>query len=136
MLRKIILTTAMIVVTAMTLYPVLTVVTVSLRPADRLLSTSLEIIPDDATFHNYVALFTERPFARWLLNSTIVAAAVTIFATALASTAGHAFSRFRFPGYRAGMSLLVITQMFPATMLLLPLFPMLAKLKLINSYTA
>ena len=134
MLRKIVLTTVMIVITVMTLYPVLTVVTVSLRPADRLLSTSLEIIPDDATFDNYIALFTERPFARWLLNSTLVAAAVTIFATALASTAGYAFSRFRFPGYRAGMSLLLITQMFPATMLLLPLFLMLAKLHLINSY--
>lgn len=134
MIKKIILFTILAVITVMTLYPILTVVTVSLRPADKLLSTSLEIIPEDATFRNYVTLFTDRPFARWLLNSTLVAAAVTIFATALASTAGYAFSRFRFPGYKVGMSLLLITQMFPATMLLLPLFLMLAKLGLINSY--
>jgi arabinogalactan oligomer/maltooligosaccharide transport system permease protein len=132
--KQAILLFLLIVITIATLYPVLTVITVSLRPADRLLSTSLEIIPDDATFQNYVLLFTEHPFGRWLLNSTIVAAAVTIFATALASTAGYAFSRFRFPGYKVGMSLLLITQMFPATMLLLPLFLMLAKLELINSY--
>jgi arabinogalactan oligomer / maltooligosaccharide transport system permease protein len=134
MLKKIVLVLVMVIVTVMTIYPVLTVVTVSLRPGDRLLSTSLALIPKDATFHSYIAIFTEHPFARWLLNSTLIAAAVTIFATGLASTAGYAFSRFRFPGYRAGMMLLLITQMFPATMLLLPLFLMIAKLGLINSY--
>jgi arabinogalactan oligomer/maltooligosaccharide transport system permease protein len=133
-MKKTILFILILIVTLATLYPIVTVVTVSLRPADRLLSTSLAIIPDDATFNNYVALFRDHPFARWMLNSTLVALAVTILATALASTAGYAFSRFRFPGYRIGMSLLLITQMFPATMLLLPLFLMLAKLHLMNSY--
>jgi len=134
MLKKAILILIMVAVTAAAIYPVLTVVTVSLRPGDRLLSTSLEIVPKDATFDSYIALFRDKPFARWMLNSTLVALAVTVFATALASTAGYAFSRFRFPGHRAGMALLLITQMFPATMLLLPLFLMLAKLQLINSY--
>jgi arabinogalactan oligomer/maltooligosaccharide transport system permease protein len=134
MAKKIILFLVILTITVATLYPILTVVTVSLRPADRLLSTSLAIIPDDATFDNYIALFRDRPFARWMLNSTLIALCVTVLATALASTAGYAFSRFRFPGFRAGMSLLLITQMFPATMLLLPLFLMLAKLHLMNSY--
>ncbi|RPH96727.1 ABC transporter permease subunit [candidate division KSB1 bacterium] len=134
MLKKLILFIVLLAVTVGTIYPVLTVITVSLRPGDRLLSTSLAIIPDGATFENYIALFRDKPFARWMFNSTLVALAVTIFATALASTAGYAFSRFRFPGHRAGMTLLLVTQMFPATMLLLPLFLMLAKLQLINSY--
>jgi len=134
MLKKLILFTLLAVVTLVAVYPVLTVVTVSLRPGDRLLSTSLAIIPKGANFESYVSLFRDKPFARWMFNSTLVALAVTIFATALASTAGYAFSRFRFPGHRAGMTLLLITQMFPATMLLLPLFLMLAKLHLINSY--
>lgn len=134
MLKKLILFIVLCVITAFAIYPVLTVVTVSLRPGDRLLSTSLSIIPEGATFDSYVALFRDKPFARWMFNSTIVALAVTIFATGLASTAGYAFSRFKFPGHRAGMMLLLITQMFPATMLLLPLFLMLAKLQLINSY--
>jgi arabinogalactan oligomer / maltooligosaccharide transport system permease protein len=134
MMKKLILFLILLIVTAATLYPILTVVTISLRPGDRLLSTSLSIIPDDATFQSYITLFRDRPFARWMLNSTMVALAVTIFATALASTAGYAFSRFRFKGHRAGMMLLLITQMFPATMLLLPMFLMLGKLHLINSY--
>ena len=39
----------------------------------------------------------------------------------LASTAGYAFSRFRFPGRKIGLLSVLTTQMFPATMLLLPL---------------
>jgi len=116
------------------LYPVSQILTISLRPADRLVSTSLEIIPPDATVQNYVELFTERPFALWLLNSTYVAFVVTLTGVILASTAGYAFSRFNFIGKKAGLLSLLVTQMFPATMLLLPMYIMLVKLHLINSY--
>ena len=75
------------------LFPVLQIVTISLRPADRLLSTSLEIIPANASLKNYVSLFTERPFFLWLVNSTLVALVVTVTGVALASTCGYAFSR-------------------------------------------
>jgi arabinogalactan oligomer/maltooligosaccharide transport system permease protein len=116
------------------LYPVSQILTVSLRPADRLLSTSLEIIPKDASLRNYKALFTERPFGLWLMNSTFVAFVVTLTGVALASTAGYAFSRFSFVGKKIGLLSLLVTQMFPATMLLLPMYIMLVKLHLINSY--
>ena len=116
------------------LYPVSQILTVSLRPADRLLSTSLEIIPKDASLRNYKALFTERPFGLWLMNSTLVAFVVTLTGVALASTAGYGFSRFRFIGKKIGLLSLLVTQMFPATMLLLPMYIMLVKLHLINSY--
>jgi arabinogalactan oligomer/maltooligosaccharide transport system permease protein len=52
----------------------------------------------------------------------------------LASTAGYALSRFNFLGKRAIMVGILVTQMFPATMLLLPLYIMLIKLHLLNSY--
>jgi arabinogalactan oligomer/maltooligosaccharide transport system permease protein len=116
------------------LYPVSQIMTVSLRPADRLLSTSLEIIPKDATLNNYKTLFTERPFLLWLMNSTLVSLTVTITGVALASTAGYAFSRYNFIGKKFGLLSLLVTQMFPATMLLLPMYIMLVKLHLINSY--
>ena len=116
------------------LYPVSQIFTISLRPADRLLSTSLEMIPKDASLRNYRALFSERPFALWLVNSTFVAFVVTMTGVALASTAGYAFSRFNFIGKKLGLLSLLVTQMFPATMLLLPMYIMLVKLHLINSY--
>jgi arabinogalactan oligomer/maltooligosaccharide transport system permease protein len=115
-------------------YPVAQVVTISLRPADRLLSTSLEIIPDNATLRNYAELFTERPFLLWLWNSSLVSLVVTVTGVVLASMTGYAFSRFNFIGKKIGLLSLLTTQMFPATMLLLPLYIMLIKLGLINTY--
>jgi arabinogalactan oligomer / maltooligosaccharide transport system permease protein len=116
------------------LFPVLQIVSISLRPADRLLSTSLEIIPANASFRNYTALLTGRPFLLWMGNSTFVAVVVTLTGVALASTCGYAFSRFSFTGKKAGLLSLLVTQMFPATMLLLPMYIMLVRLHLINTY--
>jgi arabinogalactan oligomer/maltooligosaccharide transport system permease protein len=124
----------LIIFTLVALYPVINVFTISIRPNDRLLSTSLSIIPENATFKQYVELFTNRPFLLWVWNSTIVSFVVTLTGVALASTAGYALSRFRFVGKQASMLGLLTTQMFPATMLLLPMYIMLIKLGLINSY--
>jgi arabinogalactan oligomer/maltooligosaccharide transport system permease protein len=78
-------------------------------------------------------LLGEKPFGRWLGNSTVVALSVTLLGVSLASTAGYAFSRFRFRGRRSGLGLFLVTQMFPATLLLLPLYVLLRELKLVDS---
>ncbi len=124
----------LIVFTLAVIYPILNVISISLRPADKLLSTSLRIIPENASLNSYIQLFTKTPFLRWLLNSTLISAVVMLTGVTLASTAGYALSRFRFFGKRAIMIGILITQMFPATMLLLPLYIMLIKLHLLNSY--
>jgi arabinogalactan oligomer/maltooligosaccharide transport system permease protein len=119
---------------AVALWPVMDVVAISLRPGDRLRTTEWELIPKNATLQSYKELFTEQPFLRWLGNSLLVATAVTATGVALASIGGYAFSRFRFVGRQAMMLSILTTQMFPATMLLLPLYVMIAKLGLINTY--
>jgi arabinogalactan oligomer/maltooligosaccharide transport system permease protein len=119
---------------AIALYPALNVLSISLRPGNRLRSTDLAIIPEDWTLQSYVELFTQQPFLRWMSNSLIVAAAVTVAGVALASIGGYAFSRFRFIGRNATMLAILTTQMFPATMLLLPLYLVIAKLHLVNTY--
>ena len=124
----------LLIFTAIAVYPVLQVLTISLRPADRLLSTSLEIIPENATLNAYVELFRDRPFLTWMFNSIFVSVVVTLTGVVLAATTGYAFSRFQFVGKKAGLLGLLTTQMFPATMLLLPLYVMLINLGLINTY--
>lgn len=121
-------------ITLITVFPIWQVVNISLRPGDQLLSTSLEPIPEHASLNNYLILFTERDFLTWMGNSTLVALTVTLTGVALASMAGYAFSRFRFFGRQVGLLALLTTQMFPATMLLLPLYIMLIHLGLINTY--
>ncbi|MEM9999137.1 MAG: sugar ABC transporter permease [Bacteroidota bacterium] len=134
MLKKVLSYATLVLFAFVAVYPVLRILTISLRPGDRLLSTSLAIIPEDATMGNYAELVGETPFVRWLLNSLLVAAVVTLTGVALASTAGYALSRFKFRGRNAALSGILITQMFPATMLLLPLYIMLIRLGLLNSY--
>lgn len=124
----------LIVFALIAVFPIWQVMNISLRPGNQLLSTALELIPSGATIDNYVQLLSQGDFFLWLWNSTLVSAAVTVTGVALASTAGYGFSRFRFKGRNVGMLSLLTTQMFPATMLLLPMYIMLIKLGLINTY--
>lgn len=123
-----------------TVYPVLRVVTISLRPNDTLLTTDLSIIPENATLDNYREVLFGAPeknrqsdFFLWIWNSFSVVAVTSIISVILAAVSAYAFSRFKFPGRSAGLVFLLTTQMIPAGMLLLPLFIMIAKLKMINT---
>ncbi len=119
---------------AIALWPVMDVISISLRPGNRLRTTQWEFIPYDWTLDSYRQLLAGRDFWRWLGNSLLVSGAVTITGSALASIGGYAFSRFRFVGRQAMMLSILTTQKFPATMLMLPLYLMIAKLGLINTY--
>ena len=124
----------LLVFAVISVYPITRIITISLRPGDQLLSTSLAFIPDNASFDNYYELLTETPFLQWLFNSLMVSFVVTVTGVALASTAGYALSRHKFMGRGALLHGLLVTQMFPATMLLLPLYVVLIRLQLLNSY--
>ncbi|MEY4071196.1 MAG: Trehalose transport system permease protein SugB [Candidatus Eisenbacteria bacterium] len=124
----------LVLFTFATVYPILQIVTVSLRPNDQLYSTSLALIPEGATLEAYRVMLFEKPFLRWLLNSFVVSAAVTVFGVVLASTAAYALSRFRFRGRQAVLSTFLLTQMFPATMTMLPLYVMLRALGLLDQF--
>jgi len=132
-----------------TVYPILWVVTIAFSGGQSLAITN---VPANATFGerlraivpwpahvsatNFVSLFRDQPFARWLLNSVVVAGMTTILGVALACTAAYAFSRFRFPGRRVGLMAFLVSQMFPGTLMLIPLFIILVQwLKLGSTFT-
>src|SRR5215210_6311199 len=127
--RKVLSYGVLILFAAYALYPISQIITISLRPGNQ-----LGLIPKGATLENFRTLITDTPFLRWLGNSTMIALVVAITGVALASTAGYALSRFRFTGRGPIMSGLLVTQIFPATMLLLPLYLVLIGMHLINSY--
>jgi arabinogalactan oligomer/maltooligosaccharide transport system permease protein len=123
-----------------TLYPILWVFTIAFSgkqslaladvPADPTMWDRLRAIvpwPAEVSASNFVSLFGDQPFARWLLNSVIVAAATTVLGVFLACTAAYAFSRFRFPGRRAGLMSFLVSQMFPGTLMLIPLYILIVK---------
>lgn len=138
--KRIIIHIVLIISCIIAVYPVLRVVTISLRPNDTLLTTSLRIIPENATLDNYKKVLFGDPsvkrksdFFQWIWNSLSVVAVTSTVSVILAAVSAYAFSRFRFPGRGVGLVFLLTTQMIPAGMLLLPIFIMLAKLRMINS---
>lgn len=132
--KQILLHIGLICAALICVYPLSRIFTVSIRPGDRIISTDLALIPDQATFLSYVKLLKETYFLRWLYNSLVITAATSFIGVSLASTAAYAFSRFEFFGKRSAMILLLATQMIPAGMLILPLFLMIMKLNLMNTY--
>lgn len=114
-------------------YPILQIVNISLRPGDQLYTTDLSLIPDGATLDAYRIILFEKPFGTWIRNSLIVSLSTALIGVAMASLAGYAFSRFRFKGKGAALQGILVTQMFPATMLLLPLYMIMRKLHLVDT---
>jgi len=126
--------------TLFTLYPILWVVTVAFSGKQ---SLAIATLPEDPTFvdrlravtpwpetwslSNFVSVMTDQPFGYWMLNSALVALCTTVLGVFLACTAAYAFSRFRFPGQRTGMMAFLVSQMFPGTLMLIPLYIILVE---------
>ncbi|MFP2923814.1 sugar ABC transporter permease [Pyxidicoccus sp. 3LG] len=123
-----------------TLYPVLWVVKMALSPTDGLALT-INPFPETVTLEHFRAVLMSTDtagrwvFGRQLLSSIVVSGATTVVGLALAVSSAYALSRFRFPGKEGGMQALLITQMFPATLMLVPIYSILQKLHLLDSLT-
>jgi len=132
--KRILIHLMLIVCCAIAVYPVLRIVSVSLRPGDRLLSTSLAIIPEDATLEAYKTVLLEKEFLVWIWNSITITSATAIIGVILAATSAYAFSRWKFPGRRPGLVFLLATQMLPAPMMMVPIYILATKLNLTQTY--
>ncbi|MDD4337706.1 MAG: carbohydrate ABC transporter permease [Firmicutes bacterium] len=133
--KKLLIHLLLITASVIALYPFLRVVTISLRPGSQLLSTDLSLIPKDATLDNYRTLILEKDFVIWLWNSLVVSLTTVIVGVLLSASAAYAFSRWDFPGRKQGLVFLLTTQMLPPGMLLLPIYVMVVRLQLFNTYT-
>lgn len=91
------------------------------------------LIPSSFTLENFDAL-GNLPFARFVLNSFVVAAGGTFVAVLAAVFGGYALSRFRQRGLEGYSRFLLIVQMVPVVVTLLPLFLVLKHLALLDTY--
>lgn len=132
--KRIVIHLVLIVACFLAVYPVLRVFTISIRPGNRILSTDMAIIPEDATFEAYRNVFTQTDFTLWLWNSLIITLATAAVGVIVAATSAYAFSRWNFPGKTTGMIALLATQMIPGAMLMVPLYILGIRLGLVNSW--
>jgi arabinogalactan oligomer/maltooligosaccharide transport system permease protein len=83
---------------------------------------------------NYRQVFTQTEFGHWFVNSLVVALGTTVLAVFVAASAGYAASRMRFPGRGTLMWTFLVVQMFPMAVLIVPLYTIMARLHLLDSF--
>ncbi|MFH1729189.1 MAG: sugar ABC transporter permease [Pseudomonadota bacterium] len=130
----------LVFVSIIVLYPFLWVVRMALTPSQNF-AMGLSPIPENASISNFVEVVTNTDLAgTWvfgyqLYNSIVISLLTAILGVFLATTAGYAFSRFTFPGKKTCLSSLLITQMFPGTMMMIPLYILLDFTGLLDTKT-
>lgn len=93
-------------------------------------------LPSGLDFHNYVQAWTDSPFGRWLLNSTIVSVTCVLTNLVLCSLAGYAFARLRFPGSRVAFVGILATLMVPFQVIMMPTLLIVKALHLVDTLPA
>jgi multiple sugar transport system permease protein len=133
-LGKILLMSLAVIVAAITLTPSLWMVSASFMSTGEASDFPPKLLPTRITLEHYVTLFTRLNVARYLINSLILSVSITLISLFFNSMAGYAFAKYRFPGRDRLFRFLVSEMVIPAQVTTLPLFLMLNKVGLINTY--
>ncbi len=112
--------------------PFLWMIVTSLKPATEIFS--YEFLPKVPTLNNYVQVLSKVPFARWYLNSLIVAMAVTLSVAFFDSLTGFVLAKYDFPGKQVIFVFILSTLMVPTEMLVIPWFIMSNSLNWVDTY--
>jgi multiple sugar transport system permease protein len=121
---------------ALTLFPLLWMLSVSLMPTGASSSYPPPLLPSTTTLSHYRELFAQQNMGRYFANSVIVATAATLLALFFNGMAGYAFAKLRFRGRDALFRVLLAGLLVPAQVTMIPLFGLLKFMGLVNSYAA
>jgi len=125
-------------ITLFSILPMAWMLMTSLKTQFGALQYPPEWIPSEITFEQYQRLLSPaseigNEFLGYLLNSIWVSTATTVIGVVVAVPAAYAFSRFRFPGRNLLFFSVLLRNMFPAVVFLMPLFIMMRVLGLVNT---
>ncbi|WP_216624680.1 carbohydrate ABC transporter permease [Paenibacillus foliorum] len=124
----------MVVASLIVLVPTLWMVSTAFKPNDEVMVTPPQWIPDAPTWESFIRIWNDYPFATYFANSVYIVLAATIISLVFSAMAGYGASRFRFRGKSAFLTFLLVTQMFPSIMLLIPFYKVLKTLGLIDTH--
>ncbi len=126
---------SLIVCCVIAVFPVFWILISSFKDQQEIISSpTLSILPHHWQISNYTHVLTDdnHIFVTWFWNSIVIAFFTTVIGVFLAATAAYAFSRYRFPGYRSALTAFLIAQMFPAAILIVPIYNIILHLGLLN----
>jgi len=89
---------------------------------------------DRMTLHNFVQLFREQPFARYLANSLFLTGAQVLLQVFFASLGGFALAKYDFKGKRAITLAMLGLMTIPGQVMLAPTYELIYKMGLIDTY--
>ncbi|AJD45755.1 carbohydrate ABC transporter permease [Rhizobium sp. SEMIA 4085] len=116
------------------LFPFLYMISLSLQTDADLFSGVPMLVPSVLQFSNYVAIWEKAPFARFILNSFIIAGGITALHLFFDPLVGYVFAKMEFPGKRAMFAALLSTLMLPFFIRMIPLYILTAKMGWLNTY--
>lgn len=103
--------------------------------ADITLSKGLTLFPSGPSISNYINIWKEYPIVTYIKNSIIAVGGSTVVGVACAALCAYGLSRYEFKGKAFLLSFLLVTQMFPAVMKIIPYYKILCSLNLNNTRT-
>jgi multiple sugar transport system permease protein len=119
---------------AITLFPLLWMVSASFMTSGESITWPPHVIPHHPTLAQYRDLFTRLKLGRSFFSSTFIAVVTTLFSLLFNSMAGYAFAKLRFRGRERMFGLLLTALVIPAQVGMLPLFLLMRELHLVNTY--
>ena len=125
-----------ILLAVIALIPFLWMISTSFKSRGALMSIPIEWIPAEPTLDAYVKVFSKFPFLRTIGNSLFISVAFTLITLVSASMAAFAFAKLRFRGGGLLLSVYIATMMIPTQVTMIPLFVVMNRLGLIDSYAS
>ncbi len=92
-----------------------------------------QILPNPATLHNYVAIWTQSNLPELMWNSAIVTAYTVLICVGAGTLAAYSGARYRFRGRGPLLLFLLILRMFPVVLMVIPLFIILRNAGLLDT---
>lgn len=114
------------------LIPVLWMISTAFKTEAQTYSPKPQWIPSPFTLDSFRKFFTTYNFGKMTVNSLVTCIFAMIICIACASLAGYGVTRFQFKGKKQLMNFLLVTQMFPSVMLVVPFYAVLSRYHLTN----
>lgn len=131
--RRLLLTVTYLVLAGLlfgALFPFYWMGLTSLREGKQVYVKDGMLAPRDLTLENYQFVFSERPTARWLRNSVVMAFASSTVAVTIGVLAGYSIVRLKFLGNRTVARGVLFTYLLPSSLLFIPMFILMFNLRL------
>lgn len=132
-IKRILLYLLLVILSIGVLVPILWMISTSLKTNTEAITNPPKWIPQNITFDSYKKIWTEYNFITYFKNSLITTFISLIVSVAISCLAGYGFTRFKFKGKQSMLSFILITQMFPSVMLLIPYYTLLSNYGLKDS---